>query len=109
MQTRLHGPHPDAQHLRHLAAGQVQGVIKVKQKLVVIGKPLDLVAQVDATREISLTRLALHRLRESEHRPPSLAAGHSALVGDDREKPGPSSAELRPDAVAVAPALERQL
>src|SRR5947207_6853376 len=94
MQTRLHGPHPDAQHLRHLAAGQVQGVIKVEQKLVVIGKPLDLVAQVDATREISLTRLALHRLREPQHGPPSLAAGHSTLVGDDRKKPGPSRAQV---------------
>src|SRR5205809_33712 len=52
---------------------------------------------------------ALRRLCEPQHGPPSLAASHSTLVGDDRKKPGPSRAQVRPDAVAMAPALERHL
>src|SRR5713101_9661253 len=109
MQPRLHSAGADAQHLRDLTRGQVQNVIEVEQKPVVVGEPFDLRAQVDTARDISLARLALDRLRESQHGPPPLAAGHAALVRYDRQEPRPNGAQLGPDAVAVAPSLERHL
>src|SRR5258708_31491864 len=49
------------------------------------------------------------RFGKPKDRPPATAPGHPALVGDDGEEPRPRSAELGPDAGAMAPGLQRHL